>query len=78
MDKAAKAAAVEKDPLPALRARLIADGHATEESLAKMQADIEAEIADAQEFGMNSPLPSVDELRRDVFEQEILVEGFGA
>ena len=71
MTKEEKAAAMAKDPLPALRARLIAEGHASEESLAKMQADIEAEVADAQEFGMNSPLPDVAELRRDVFAQEI-------
>jgi acetoin:2,6-dichlorophenolindophenol oxidoreductase subunit alpha len=36
-----------------------------------MQAAIEAEIAEAQEFGTNSPTPSVDELRRDVFAEEI-------
>ncbi len=71
MTKEEKAAALEKDPLPALRARLIADGFATEEQLATMQAELEAEVAEAQEFGMNSPLPSVDELRRDVFAEEI-------
>ncbi|MDP3675716.1 MAG: thiamine pyrophosphate-dependent dehydrogenase E1 component subunit alpha [Novosphingobium sp.] len=71
MTKEEKDEALAKDPLPALRARLIAGGHASEEQLAAMQSDIEAEVAAAQEFGMNSPLPSVDELRRDVFEQEI-------
>jgi acetoin:2,6-dichlorophenolindophenol oxidoreductase subunit alpha len=71
MTKEEKAAAIEKDPLPALRARLIADGHATEAQLDKLTADIEAEVADAMEFGMNSPLPDVAELRRDVFAQEI-------
>jgi acetoin:2,6-dichlorophenolindophenol oxidoreductase subunit alpha len=71
MDKAAKEAAMAADPLPALRARLIAEGHATEESLGEMQTALEAEIAAAQEFGTNSPLPSVDELRRDVFAQEM-------
>lgn len=71
IDKGEKAAAMEADPLPAMRARLIAEGHATEEQLAKMQADIEAEIAEALDFGMNSPVPSLDELRRDVFFEEI-------
>lgn len=71
MTKDEKEAAMAKDPLPALRARLIAEGHASEEQLAKMVSDIEAEVADAQEFGMNSPVPDVAELRRDVFEQEI-------
>lgn len=72
MDKAVKAAAMEADPLPALRARLIAEGHATEEELAALQTALEAEIAEAQEFGLNSPVPSVDELRRDVFAEEML------
>lgn len=71
MTKEEKAAAIEKDPLPAFRAKLIADGHATEEQLAKLQEDIEAEIKDAQEFGLASPFPSADELRRDVFAEEI-------
>jgi TPP-dependent pyruvate/acetoin dehydrogenase alpha subunit len=69
--KADKEAAMAKDPLPALRARLIAEGHASEESLAAMQAALEVEIAEAEAFGMASPVPSVDELRRDVFAQEI-------
>ena len=69
--KQEKEAAVANDPLPALRARLIAEGHASEDQLTTMQANLEAEIADAEEFGMNSPVPSVDELRRDVFAEEI-------
>lgn len=69
--KEEKADAMAKDPLPALRARLIAQGHASEDELTAMQLALEAEIAEAQAFGMNSPLPSVDELRRDVFAQEI-------
>lgn len=71
MTKEEKAAAIEKDPLPAFKTWLVAQGHATEDTLAAMQATIEAEIEDAQEFGLASPLPSVDELRRDVFAQEI-------
>ncbi|KPF91785.1 pyruvate dehydrogenase [Novosphingobium sp. AAP83] len=71
MDKAVKAAAMEADPLPALRARLIVEGHATEDELVALQAAIVAEIAEAQEFGLNSPAPSLDELRRDVFAQEL-------
>lgn len=71
MTKEEKAAAIAADPLPALRARLVADGHASEDQLAALDTAIEAEIAEAQEFGMNSPVPSLDELRRDVFAQEI-------
>jgi pyruvate dehydrogenase E1 component alpha subunit len=71
MTKEEKAAAIAKDPLPAFRARLIAEGHATEDQLTKMQADIQAEVDDAMEFGLASAFPSVDELRRDVFATEI-------
>ncbi|MEG3143667.1 thiamine pyrophosphate-dependent dehydrogenase E1 component subunit alpha [Sphingomonas sp. RT2P30] len=71
MTKEEKAAAMADDPLPKFRARLIEQGHASEEQLAKLQADIEAEILDAQEFGMASPYPSADELRRDIFAEEI-------
>lgn len=66
-----KDAAMANDPLPALRARLLAEGHATEAELVAMQQAIEAEIADARDFGLNSPFPSADELRRDVFAEEI-------
>ena len=71
MTKEEKAAAIAKDPLPALRARLIADGIASEEQLVALQKSIEDEIADAEAFGMASELASVDELRRDVFAEEI-------
>jgi acetoin:2,6-dichlorophenolindophenol oxidoreductase subunit alpha len=71
MTKEEKDAAIAKDPLPALRARLIAEGHATEAQLDAMIAETEAEVADAQAFGMASELPSLDELRRDVFAEEI-------
>lgn len=68
---AQKAAAIEADPVPRLRARLIADRIATEAELAAMEADIEAQIDDALEFALASPWPDPDSLRFDVFEQEI-------
>jgi pyruvate dehydrogenase E1 component alpha subunit len=71
MTKEEKDAAIAKDPLPIFRARLLAEGHATEEQLTKMQADIQAEVDDAIAFGLASELPSVDELRRDVFAEEM-------
>ena len=66
-----KAAAMEKDPLPAFRAKLIASGVASEEQLAEMQAAIEAEVDDAIEFALACEFPGVEELRRDVFAEEI-------
>lgn len=71
MPKEEKEAAMAKDPLPLFRARLIADGIATEEKLAEMEAAAEAEAADAQEYALASEWPDVNELKRDVFETEI-------
>jgi len=68
---AQKAAAIEADPVPRLRARLIADRIATEEELAAMETDIEAQIDDALEFALASPWPEPDSLRFDVFEKEM-------
>jgi len=68
---AQKAAAIEADPVSRLRARLIADRIATEEELAAMETDIEAQIDDALEFALASPWPEPDSLRFDVFEKEM-------
>ncbi|WP_022673806.1 thiamine pyrophosphate-dependent dehydrogenase E1 component subunit alpha [Novosphingopyxis baekryungensis] len=65
------AKAKENDPLPAFRQKLLDDGHATEAQLEEMTQQIEQEVAAAREFGMASEVPSADELRRDVFEQEM-------
>jgi TPP-dependent pyruvate/acetoin dehydrogenase alpha subunit len=66
-----KAAAMAADPVPRLRARLIADRIATEEELAALEAEIEAQIDDALAFALASPWPEPDALRFDVFQQEI-------
>ena len=71
MTKEEKDAAIAADPLPRFRQKLIDSGVATAEQLDKIVADIEAEVADAIEFGTNSEPPSVAELRRDVFAEEI-------
>lgn len=71
MTKEEKEAAIAKDPLPLFRQKLIDSGIATEEQLAELQARIEAEVQDAIDFGQASEPPSVDELRRDVFAEEI-------
>lgn len=68
---AQKAAAMEADPVPRLRARLIADRIASEDELAAIEAEIESQIDDALEFALASPWPEPDALRFDVFEQEI-------
>lgn len=71
MDKEQKAAAMAADPLPIFRAKLIADGIASEAQLVAVEAANEAALDDAVEFALASPFPEVDELRRDVFAQEI-------
>jgi pyruvate dehydrogenase E1 component alpha subunit len=71
MDPAEKAAAIERDPVPAYRAWLIAKEYATESELAALEAEIEKEINEALEFALSSPYPDVAELRRDVYAQEI-------
>jgi acetoin:2,6-dichlorophenolindophenol oxidoreductase subunit alpha len=71
MTKEEKEAAIAADPLPRFRQKLIDSGVATEEQLAELQTKIEAEVQDAIEFGTQSGLPSIDELRRDVFAEEI-------
>jgi pyruvate dehydrogenase E1 component alpha subunit len=66
-----KAEAMEADPVPRLRARLIADRIASEAELAALEADIETQIDEALEFALASPWPDPDDLRFDVFEREI-------
>jgi pyruvate dehydrogenase E1 component alpha subunit len=71
MDPAEKAAAIEQDPLPQLRALLVEGGHADEQQLLALEEKIKAEIDEAVEFAMSSPYPDVAELRRDVYAEEI-------
>lgn len=71
MDKARKEEAMANDPVPRFRAKLIADGVATEDQLAAMEAAIEAEIDEAVEFALESPFPGAEELKRDVFAEEL-------
>jgi pyruvate dehydrogenase E1 component alpha subunit len=70
MDKGEKDAAMAKDPVPALRAQVIAAGLATEAQLVEMEAAIDTQIEAAVEFAMSSPVAGLEELSRDVFAQE--------
>jgi len=71
MDQAEKAAAIVNDPVPRLRARLIAEGFATEAALSAIEAQIEADLDDAVEFALGSPYPELVEMKRDVYATEI-------
>ncbi len=66
-----KDAHMAKDPLPAFRAKLIASGVASEEQLQQLQETIEAEVQDAIDFAFACEFPGPEELRRDVFAEEI-------
>ncbi len=67
MDKEQKKAAMENDPVPQLRKRLINDGLATEEQLSHIEKEIEDDIEAAVAFALNSPFPEVSELTTDVY-----------
>lgn len=71
IDPEEKRVAVERDPVPALRALLIAQGFATEAELSAMESSIARGIDEAVQFALNSPYPDVAELRRDVYAQEL-------
>jgi acetoin:2,6-dichlorophenolindophenol oxidoreductase subunit alpha len=60
-----------KDPVPAYRRWLIADGTASETELKAMEDSIAADIEEALKFAMGSPYPELAELRRDVYAQEL-------
>jgi len=75
MDKAEYARALEGDPVPRLRARLITAGIAKAEQLAEMEAGIAREIEDAVKASEAAAYPGVAELRRDVYADE-LAEGY--
>jgi acetoin:2,6-dichlorophenolindophenol oxidoreductase subunit alpha len=62
--------AAERDPLPRLRERLLADGAAGESELETMQAEILAAIEAAIEFAKASPWPDPRELTRYVYAGE--------
>ena len=71
MDKARKQRAVTEDPVPRFRAKLIESGVASEDQLAALEAAIEVQIDEAVEFALASPFPSEEELKRDVFAEEL-------
>ena len=67
MGKGQKQAAMDADPVPLFRARLIAEGIATEAELVAIEAEIETRIDTAVEFALASAFPDLGELTRDVY-----------
>jgi pyruvate dehydrogenase E1 component alpha subunit len=60
----------EHDALAKLRAELLADGIATEDELASLEAELEEAISDAVEFARASPFPDPAELDRYVYPEQ--------
>jgi pyruvate dehydrogenase E1 component alpha subunit len=65
------AAAKLRDPIPAYRRRLIDDAAATEDVVAAVEAEVQAEVDDAVQFALNSPTPGLEETTRDVYAEEV-------
>ncbi|MEO0437680.1 MAG: thiamine pyrophosphate-dependent dehydrogenase E1 component subunit alpha [Pseudomonadota bacterium] len=61
-----KEAAMERDPVPALRSLLIDEQHASEEQLLELEAKLDQEIVEAMAFAAESPKPDPKELSLDV------------
>jgi pyruvate dehydrogenase E1 component alpha subunit len=60
-------AAVAADPVPLLRQRLIDEFGISEQRLAEIEAEIEAQVDDAMNFAFASDLPALSENEIDVF-----------
>jgi len=73
IDEQIMADRMANDPVPALRERLIVDGHADEATLSAIEDEAYANLSDAVEFARNSDYPDVSELGRDVYAEEVLV-----
>jgi TPP-dependent pyruvate/acetoin dehydrogenase alpha subunit len=65
------AAALARDPMPACRAEVLRTGAATEAQLAQFQQEIVAELDDALKFAMESSVPDLAEIDRDIYAQGV-------
>lgn len=65
--KAEYEAAQAKDPMPKIRADVLASGAASEADLAAHDASVIASIDDALKFAADSPLPDLAEIDRDIY-----------
>ena len=57
----------EKDPIPAMRARLLADGAASEAELAAIEREAEARVEAAITFARDSAEPAPEDALTAVF-----------
>jgi TPP-dependent pyruvate/acetoin dehydrogenase alpha subunit len=73
IDEAIYAERLGRDPVPALRAFLIAEGHADDSALSAIERDCRARIDDAVAYAQTSDLPDLAELGRDIYAEEVAV-----
>jgi pyruvate dehydrogenase E1 component alpha subunit len=71
-DPAEVAAWKERDPIPALVARLRDLGHLDDEALQAMEAEVGTEVDEAVAFAEASPLEPVEDLERFVTSEEVV------
>lgn len=69
---------LERDPIGAFRARLIADGVATSEQLDQLEAEVAAEVDEAVRFTNDSPYPEPDVAFRDLYTEALPTYRIGA
>lgn len=67
MDPAEKKAAMEADPYPAFRKKLVESGVATEAQLAEIEAKVEADLDEAVNFALEAPFADLKEVMTDVY-----------
>ncbi|SCW38647.1 pyruvate dehydrogenase E1 component alpha subunit [Sphingobium faniae] len=65
------AAALEKDPVPLFRQKLIDDWQVPAADLDKLDADIATEIDEAVQFALDSAYPDLVENKRDILAEEM-------
>ncbi|GAA5169362.1 thiamine pyrophosphate-dependent dehydrogenase E1 component subunit alpha [Pseudonocardia eucalypti] len=71
MPKEEMAAAMANDPVPAYRQRLIDQGATSEDEIAALEARVDAEVAEAVEFALNSPPPDPADTYTDVYAEVV-------
>lgn len=65
------AAALARDPMPIARAALLKSGAATEAQLAGFAQEITAELDDALKFAVESSVPELEEIDRDIYAEGV-------
>ena len=57
----------DRDPIETFRNRVIKLNQFTDQELEAIRKEIDSEMIEAVEFGLNSPMPDLDELYKDVY-----------